>query len=738
MRAPLIASLLLTAALTGCLGGAPGEDVDTQRAADLAPPPMPDGLSIQDGERLSRTETTATWRWADTAPVLTDRASAAVTTVQPRDPVTTVLELPALVPLNLTLHLADNPGPDVDIEVTDEYGRERCDGRTTEDGGEICSVPWVRPTGATRAWTVHAMAHLPSTSGATEAPFEVTIEVATLPYDGPLDPRDLEGLGDLLPFEATADDGVALRGHVYLPEGDGPFATVLEYSPYWNSANSHSEQMTTETPDGRTVLEDRLGKFLEAGYAVALVNIRGTGESEGCNTFLGPQDGPDARAVIETLAAQPWSNGAVGMGGISWFGYSQYAALRESPEALKAVVPSSAVLDPWNLWTRTGPGLITQFGPLASSYAVFLSLTSVGIRGDTPVSHLPCPEYATYAEAYNQLTLTGDKAEFWSQRDMHDVIANTEIPMFVTNGLTQGEGHILQVEGLWELMPQGERRLLLGQWGHQFPADEKSERWDQEVLDWFDHHLRGAPAKLATDVVEYQDDRGTWHTSPTWPPASDEVVLHLSDGELVTDPAKVTSSSTTFTTPNLAKNYEAYPAPCADRAVYVSPPLAEDVLLAGNFHTNLTVEASAPNGNFVVWLWHGEALLTCDDVADAPLTGESDAFEVRRAVSDLAHRGYLEQGEPFPTSGSDVMAMKSYPLASHIPAGHRLMLVVAGHSSEIEPKPMQPAITVLTGDGADAWISLPLLEGKLAFEPQAGSGASDPANEPGPRAGLVR
>lgn len=715
MRAAVLAALLLGATLAGCIGGST-DDILEDQANQLEPPPMPDGLAIQDGEIVEETETTATLTWSDTAPVLTQPIGAAVTTIQPQDPVSTVLKLPALVPLNVTLHLAPNEGPDVDIQVTDEYGRLRCDGGTTEDGGEVCSVPWVRPTGAQRAWTIHAMANLPTTSSQMEPPFDVTIKVATLPYNGPLDPRKLAGLAELSPFEATADDGVALRGHVYLPEGEGPFATVLEYSPYWNSASSHSEDAAHQTPDGRTVLEDRLGKFLEDGYAVALVNMRGTGESDGCNTFFGPQDGPDARAVIETLAEQPWSNGAVGMGGISWYGYSQYAALRESPEALKAVVPSSAILDQWTLWTRNGPGIISQFGPLAATYTAFLAITTIGTRGDTPPSHLACPQYAEYANQYNQLTLTGDKTDFWYERDMYDVIANTEVPMFVTNGLTQGEGHILQAEGLWDLMPQGERRLLLGQWGHQFPSQgTKGEAWDQEVLDWFDHHLRDAPAKLVTDVVEYQDDTGAWRTSPTWPPASDNVVLHLSEDELIEDPTKVASSTTTFTTPNTPRNYQPYPADCPDRALFTSPPLAEDILLAGNFHANLTVQATAPNGNFVTWLWHGEGELTCDDVADAPLSGESDAFEVRRAVSDLAHRGFQEQGEPFPTTGSDGMTMTSYPLASHIPAGHRLMLVVAGHSSEIEPKPMHPAISILTGEGVEATLSLPVVEGELVF-----------------------
>lgn len=706
----LVALLLLTPGLAGCLGGL-GEDDDVEPTT-LTAPDLPEGIHLEGGQEVERSATRAVVSWAGTTTPLSGSMGLIVTSLRLTEPASTTLELPATVPLNLTFELGGADEADILLEVYDEYGRRQC---IATD--ESCTIPWVRPTGAVRAWSLDVAGYL---SLDQEIPFEVTVTVESLPYEGPLDPRVLAGLASIEPFEKTSFDGTVLRGHVYLPEGDGPFPTVLELSPYWNSASRHSEGAVHETPDGREIVYDRLGKLLENGYAVALVNLRGTGESDGCQSFFGPIDGKDAYHVIQGLAGEPWSNGNVGMTGISWYGYSQYAALRDQPPALKAVVPSSAILDQWTLWARYGPGIISQFGPLLPTYAVFLSLTTVGVRGDVGPSHALCPEYVEQARAYTELMLTGDESAWLAERAMHEVIANSTVPMFVTNGLTNGEGHILQVEGLWDLVPEGSR-MTLGQWGHAFPTEDRVERFDQQVLDFFAEHLKGEEQRLAPDVVAYEDTAGTWRESPAWPPAATKATLHLSDGTLVEAADEVTPSSQTFVTPAIP--FVATPEPgedCPVNALYVSPPLAEGVLLAGNFLANLTVSSSLPNGNFAVYLYHGPEPISCDDALD----GDGSTFEVRRAVSDLAHRGYERQGAPFPTTGSDVLTMRSYPFAEPVPAGHRLMLVVAGSSPEIEPKPLAPVLTVVTGPGIVGELTIPVVEGTLRFEDAGAYGAA--------------
>lgn len=719
-----VASALVLAllSLAGCSDGA-GADrsgPDAGPADDPRQPDLPIGISLDGGREVARTRTSATFEWSGTVLALSGVG------VRPAEAAT--LDLPATVPLQASFSLAHESVPDPDglratmaFSVLDEHGRQRC--VAYED--RPCTVSWVRPVGSVRTWGLQVSALVVA---GPEVPFTATVAVETLGHDGPV-PADVPAsLAEVVPFEVASDDGNLLRGHVYLPEGDGPFPTVLEFSPYWNTIQGQGEGKAHEAPDGRTTMLSRLGPFLDDGYAVALVNLRGTGESDGCKAFFGPQDGTDAYHVIQGLAEQPWSNGNVGMVGISWSGYSQYAALREQPPALKAVVPSSAILDQWNLWTRYGASLSNAGLPLAYTFGFFLAATAVGVERDFSAGHLACPSHLEHAQAYLAMSQTGDKSDWLRERDMHDVIANSTVPMLVTNGLHPVlEGHILQAEGLWPLMPE-ESRLVLGQWGHQYPHEEtpRTEAWDQEVLGFLGHYLKGEEKTVATGVVAYEDTLGTWRTATSWPPPGKAESLHLSAGSLVASPKDVEPSVATFASPNVPAEFTPEPAACPYQALYVSPPLAKDVLLAGNFQADLTVSATAPNGNFAVYLYHGLGPQPCT-FGDPQPSGLGIA-EVGRAVSDLRHRGHLPQGSDFPVGSPDLMEMSSYPFAEFVPAGHRLMLVVAGTSPDVEPKATQPAITVATGPGIVGEVTLNVVEGQLRFEGdgEGGEGGEGP------------
>ena len=132
-------------------------------------------------------------------------------------------------------------------------------------------------------------------------------------------------VAEVLPFSVQTADGETLRGHVYLPDKPGPHATVLEYSPYYDGT-------ANEAPNGQ--MPELLRHFTEAGFAVAFVSMRGTGASGGCLPLGGFEDRSDAYAVVEGLADQPWSNGRIGMWGLSYAGWSQFLAMAANPPSL--------------------------------------------------------------------------------------------------------------------------------------------------------------------------------------------------------------------------------------------------------------------------------------------------------------------------------------------------------------------------------------------------------------------
>ena len=85
------------------------------------------------------------------------------------------------------------------------------------------------------------------------------------------------------------------------------------------------------------------GYFPHFGYAVVMMDLRGTGKSQGCLDHLGPNDQKDLKTVIEWAATQPWSNGRVGMVGHSYVGSTPIIATKLNPKGLVTIVPSAGL-----------------------------------------------------------------------------------------------------------------------------------------------------------------------------------------------------------------------------------------------------------------------------------------------------------------------------------------------------------------------------------------------------------
>ena len=150
----------------------------------------------------------------------------------------------------------------------------------------------------------------------------------------------------------TTRDGTQLSVQVVLPgpPDQGPYPAVMEYSGYDPSSPS------TGQPQYKAMLPP-------SGYAWVGVNIRGTGCSGGAFNFFENLQALDGYDAIETIAAQPWSNGHVGMVGISYAGISQLFVARTQPPHLDAITPVSVIDDTWR-------GILYPGGILNNGFAV--------------------------------------------------------------------------------------------------------------------------------------------------------------------------------------------------------------------------------------------------------------------------------------------------------------------------------------------------------------------------------
>ncbi|MGD1049142.1 MAG: CocE/NonD family hydrolase, partial [Candidatus Krumholzibacteriaceae bacterium] len=124
-------------------------------------------------------------------------------------------------------------------------------------------------------------------------------------------------------------DGVKLATDVYKPSAAGKFPVILLRTPY-----------------KKDMSELKARFYARRGYVFAVQDCRGRFASKGTwNPFFDePKDGYD---TIEWLAAQPWSNGKVGMIGGSYVGWVQWWAAREAPPHLATIIPNVSPPDPY-------------------------------------------------------------------------------------------------------------------------------------------------------------------------------------------------------------------------------------------------------------------------------------------------------------------------------------------------------------------------------------------------------
>ncbi len=140
----------------------------------------------------------------------------------------------------------------------------------------------------------------------------------------------------LIDFDVPAQmrDGTTLRANVYRPAGDDQWPVLLTRLPYGK-----------DFPLGSSVMDP--AQVARRGYVVIVQDTRGRFTSEGewmpfINEAL---DGVD---TIEWAAGLPYSDGIIGMYGISYFGFTQWSAAVHQPSALKAIVPAQTWNDPFN------------------------------------------------------------------------------------------------------------------------------------------------------------------------------------------------------------------------------------------------------------------------------------------------------------------------------------------------------------------------------------------------------
>ncbi|HKX57359.1 MAG TPA: CocE/NonD family hydrolase, partial [Xanthomonadales bacterium] len=275
-------------------------------------------------------------------------------------------------------------------------------------------------------------------------------------------------------------DGIRLAADLFMPTGATPdqkFPVLLEYLPYRkNEGLDRNSRMNAY--------------FVERGYVVARVDIRGTGNSEGklVPYEYSDQEWADGDAILSWLAAQPWSTGKVAMFGISWGGFNAIQMAGRGHPALKTIIAIDATEDLYQEDVHYIDGImhLDSWEMSAELYNAMPGAPDYVLDQDWIDNRFDAEPWVL---SHKRQQRDGPYWDRGSWRDRHDSI---KIPTFHIGGWYDGYRNSLP--RMLEKVKSAPVKAMIGPWIHAFPHEpypEPGMEWRHEAVRWLDYWLKG-------------------------------------------------------------------------------------------------------------------------------------------------------------------------------------------------------------------------------------------------------
>ena len=531
----------------------------------------------------------------------------------------------------------------------------------------------------------------------------------------------------------TASDGVTLATTL---SGQAPLAprpTVVEFSPYGRNSGT-----LDPGPD----------------YNFLLVQIRGTGDSDGSFDALGPRTQQDVQEVLRWACQQPWSDGQLALNGFSASAITIYNSLHLALPCVHAAILKSGT---WELYRDLlWPGGVSNAVP---------GLGVLGLIGAPATEQLPdrlqrAPQTAPgIATGLIEAGVNGGLVHttldgWWRQR-----------------GFRGDANHlpILMIDGFFDVESRGAfqaYQALRGDGAHLYVigahdgAPAGTDAGVGEARAWLDHYVRGIDngVELHPRVQLWMSDgsresdlggKFVRYNADDWPvPGTDWVPLALdsaksgtansiNDGSLSLAPSKTSTTqsypaivSDTFNSdpPNTAivggdgpNQMASFFPPFTEMTLseplglsYTTKPLKQPVMAAGPLDLDVRLSTTATE----TAIWAVVSDVSQDNVAHPLMVGRlsTNYPRIRRSKSLYADGqlvepyGVYSQSSPAPLGQSRLYHVEFWPIGNRFEAGHRIRLDLVGESAA--SKPNLPALnTIVVGGAKGARLMFPVLPG---------------------------
>jgi len=524
-------------------------------------------------------------------------------------------------------------------------------------------------------------------------------------------------------------DGTRLAARLWLPADaeNRSVPAVLEYLPY-----RKNDLVSVRDSEHH-------GYFAGYGYASIRVDIRGSGDSDGHMTDeYSEQELADGIEVIDWLAAQPWSNGCVGMIGNSYGGFNALQLAALAPEPLKAIISSCASHD------RYRDDVHYDGGCLQADHMLSWASWLLAFNARPPDPDVSGPDWR--AKWLDRLEQLEPPIHIWLSHQRWDSYWRESSPCDPAD-YDRFKCAVYMVGGWFDRYTnailtflehyEGPRKGLIGPWVHHYPhRAQPAPRigFLQEAVRWWDYWLKGIDTGIMDEPMlhawvldAYKGAPGHEHlpgcftVAFEWPSDRSDrkscaVQIDGSGTMCLRDftptvggaqaEAQIIGSARTGVDAGSAMPVLIPEAQLAGdqrgedgrSLTFTSEPLVETLSLLGFPRLSLTVSADRP------------LALVCARLCDVWPTGESTL--ITRGLLNLTHRDGSETPAPLQPGERYTVTMTLDACGYRVPAGHRLRLSLSPtYWPWAWPSPEVVTLTLHADDGPAGELALPTWHG---------------------------
>jgi predicted acyl esterase len=505
----------------------------------------------------------------------------------------------------------------------------------------------------------------------------------------------------------TMDDGLVLRADIFRSTATERSPVILAYGPYAKGLTFQEgypdawRTLVEQHPDVGAGSSSRYQgwevcdpeKWVPHGYACVRVDARGWGRSSGYIEPWSPREARDLHDCIEWAAAQPWSNGRVGLLGISYYAINQWRVAGLQPPHLTAMLPWEGFADFYRDFSYHG-GVGSDMKKVWYRRTITTVQHGLGTRAATNPN---TGQLVTGPESLTDEELEANRSDFIGDTDAHQLdddfhrersadFDRIKVP-FLSAGNWGGSSLHLRgnVEGFVQAASDQKWLEIHG-----------LEHWTEFYTDYgvglqkrfFDHFLKGEdngwdaqpPVMLRVRTVDggFRD-----RTEDAWPiPRTGWTTLHL-------DPAGGALADEPLVGPSEA----AFAALGSAGITMVTPPFETETEITGPVAAKLFISSSTSDADMFLVLRvfdpdGGEVVLQGAVDPHTPIGQGWLRASHRKLDPERSEpwRPWHTHDEPWPLTPGEIVELdvEIWPTSIVVPAGYRVGLTVRGTDYEFE------------------------------------------------------